>query len=485
MKILHYALGFPPYRSGGLTKYCIDLILAQKEAGHDVAMMWPGAFRFSGHFVRLKKSKKLVKHNKKKFVIDSFEVINPQPVPLDEGIIEVKQFTKKCPNIKAYEQFLEGYHPDVIHIHTLMGLHREFVRLAKDKGVKIVFTTHDYFGICPKVTMFRNEEVCDGDCRKCGMCNQGALSMKKIRILQSGFYRNVKDMAFVKKMRAAHRKEFFNNEVDEGKQLIHISVKNEAEECVEYSEIEHINNNINELLGKELLEEQTKRYERLRRYYLNILKMVDVIHFNSSVTERVYRKFVPDSVLGKVVNISHRDVSDNRKLKSFQGGILRITYLAPAKNFKGYGIMKQALDELWIEGKRNFHLTMYNEAEISVPYITVNPRFEYEELAHIFEETDVLIMPSVWNETFGFTVLEALSYGVPVIVSENVGAKDLLENGRFGMIVGPTVEGVKEAVRTMIENRDKLFVYNREIVEALDMEKILKSFDKVTELYYS
>ncbi len=39
MKILHYALGFPPYRSGGLTKYCIDLLLAQKEAGHDVAMI--------------------------------------------------------------------------------------------------------------------------------------------------------------------------------------------------------------------------------------------------------------------------------------------------------------------------------------------------------------------------------------------------------------------------------------------------------------
>ena len=59
MKILHYALGFPPYRSGGLTKYCIDLLLAQKEEGHDVAMMWPGAFSFSGHFVRLKKGKKL------------------------------------------------------------------------------------------------------------------------------------------------------------------------------------------------------------------------------------------------------------------------------------------------------------------------------------------------------------------------------------------------------------------------------------------
>ena len=40
---------------------------------------------------------------------------------------------------------------------------------------------------------------------------------------------------------------------------------------------------------------------------------------------------------------------------------------------------------------------------------------------------DVLIVPSIWKETFGFVVLEALSYGVPVIVSDNVGAKDIVK----------------------------------------------------------
>mgnify|MGYP001344578015 CR=1 FL=1 len=37
MRILHYGLGFPPYRTGGLTKYCVDLMLIQKKMGHDVA----------------------------------------------------------------------------------------------------------------------------------------------------------------------------------------------------------------------------------------------------------------------------------------------------------------------------------------------------------------------------------------------------------------------------------------------------------------
>lgn len=42
MKILHYALGFPPYRSGGLTKFCVDLMVQQTREGHHVAMLWPG-----------------------------------------------------------------------------------------------------------------------------------------------------------------------------------------------------------------------------------------------------------------------------------------------------------------------------------------------------------------------------------------------------------------------------------------------------------
>ena len=33
MNVLHYALGFPPYRSGGLTKLCVDLMIQQSKEG--------------------------------------------------------------------------------------------------------------------------------------------------------------------------------------------------------------------------------------------------------------------------------------------------------------------------------------------------------------------------------------------------------------------------------------------------------------------
>ena len=46
MRILHYSLGFPPYRSGGLTKFCLDLMIEQKNEGDEVALLWPGQMGF-------------------------------------------------------------------------------------------------------------------------------------------------------------------------------------------------------------------------------------------------------------------------------------------------------------------------------------------------------------------------------------------------------------------------------------------------------
>ena len=48
------------------------------------------------------------------------------------------------------------------------------------------------------------------------------------------------------------------------------------------------------------------------------------------------------------------------------------------------------------------------------------------ELNKEYKKLDVLIVPSLWHETFGYVVLEALLNGTPCLVSSNVGAGDLL-----------------------------------------------------------
>lgn len=146
MRILHYALGFPPYRSGGLTKLCVDLMVQQAKEEHTVAMLWPGQMRFVNQEVAIKKHENVKLSSQD---ILSFEVINPLPVSFDEGIADIAAFTKNV-GAEVYRRLLDNFRPDVIHVHTLMGLHKSFLEAAKNKKIRLVFTAHDFFPYMPE-----------------------------------------------------------------------------------------------------------------------------------------------------------------------------------------------------------------------------------------------------------------------------------------------------------------------------------------------
>ncbi|MFC1620013.1 glycosyltransferase family 4 protein [Candidatus Neomarinimicrobiota bacterium] len=59
----------------------------------------------------------------------------------------------------------------------------------------------------------------------------------------------------------------------------------------------------------------------------------------------------------------------------------------------------------------------------------------------IFPKVDVLVAPSLCNEAFGRTVIEAYSQGIPVIVSNRGGLPEIVEHGKSGFIFDPAEEG--------------------------------------------
>lgn len=438
MKILHYALGFPPYRSGGLTKFCVDLMVQQAREGHSVAMLWPGQMRFISKKVTIKKQKseKVKDQN-----IQSFEIVNPLPVSFDEGIADIATFTKNGGK-KAYEELLDEFQPDVIHVHTLMGVHKSFLETAKNKKIRLVFTAHDFFPICPKVTMFHHGAICSSiqTCGECGKCNATALSVKKIKILQSPLYRKLKDSALVKKLRKQHRDGYLSE-----------TTVDDTVESVGTAE----------------------DYKRLRNYYYSLLKLMDMIHYNSSVTGNVYES-VFDLPNSTIVDITHSDIKDHRRLRKYSNDKIRIRYLGPQGGGKGFFLLKAALDKLWSK-QQNFCLDVHFTPTKMSPYIKIHDRYSYAELEKIFDETDVMVAPSVWYETFGFTVLEALSYGVPVVISGNVGAKDILTEEAGIVIEDISIQKLCEVLQnitqTKLQTMNKIIVEKQSIMEIADMTK--------------
>lgn len=420
MKILHYSLGFPPYRTGGLTKFNYDLMLEQAKEGNDVALLWPGEIKILNHKTSIRKDSSVNG-------IESFEIINPIPVPYDEGIEDTKSFMDWGDKL-VYSDFLHNLKPDVIHIHTLMGLHKNFLIAAKEQGIRLVFTTHDFFPICPKVTMYRNGDVCTtiNDCSYCPLCNVTALSSMKMQILQSPSYRKLKDSRIVKKIRKAQRDDYLSENIKPSNN----PTRNDFD------------------------------YKRLREHYKSMLKLMDFIHYNSKLTKRIYDKYL-GCFPGQVIPITHADISDHRKIKKFDHSTLCLTYLGPAGGGKGFFRLKAVLDDLWNE-RHDFCLNVFFHNDKLPPYIKQHDRYSYDQLETIMDQSDVVITPSIWYETFGFTVLEALSFGVPVIVSDHVGARDIVPDG------GGIIFYNDSELKTFIANLtfDKLRMMNRSIISS-------------------
>ncbi len=433
MKILHYFLGFPPYRTGGMTMFAYDLMISQKQEENEVIAIYPGRMNFIlPEKVKIKKKKPI--NN-----IENYEIINPLPISLDEGIKEINEYIKKCDSTEYYN-FLNEIKPDVIHIHTLMGLHKEFIDVANAMRIRTIFTTHDYFGICPKVTLYRFGKVCDNDynCKECVRCNYMALSINKIKLMQSKVYRKIKNSKIVKYLRKKHRTSFLNEKQP------------------------------NFMENKKELEGKKKEYQKLRKYYTNMLENIDIIHFNSNLTKEIYLKYIKPKEY-KVIPISHKEIKDNRNNKKIESNKIRFTFLASTKPYKGFYILKEVLDEIYKKVNYDFELNVYGNVTEKSEYMNIYENgFSQNDLPAIFSRTDILIAPSIWYETFGFTVLEALSYGVPVIVSDNVGAKDVVENA--GIIVKANdKQMLKEILKEL--NHNKVNEYRRIVKEQINIKE--------------
>ncbi|MGD9404540.1 MAG: glycosyltransferase [Anaerolineae bacterium] len=62
-------------------------------------------------------------------------------------------------------------------------------------------------------------------------------------------------------------------------------------------------------------------------------------------------------------------------------------------------------------------------------------RYHQEDLPAILRSIDVVIVPSLWHETFSIVAREALLSGTPVVASEVGALPEIVEHGRNGLLV--------------------------------------------------
>ncbi len=77
-----------------------------------------------------------------------------------------------------------------------------------------------------------------------------------------------------------------------------------------------------------------------------------------------------------------------------------------------------------------------------------------KDLIRHYLASDIYIMLSAFD-TFGMVVLEAMAAGLPVIISSNVGAKDVVQEGENGFVIANTgdTEYIAEKIKSLFDEK--------------------------------
>lgn len=195
MNILHYSLGLAPQRSGGLIKYATDLMMEQAHR-HHVSLLYPAGYKPLRTRISWRKSKN---HHQ----IHTFQLQNTFPVPILYGIKSPLDFIGKREfSAQDMETLYQEIRPDIFHVHSLMGLPKELLEFFSSKGVKQVFSSHDYFGICPKVNLINHHgDLCAEPSQKnCSDCNESSPTTSFLRLRNSSIALNAKNNKLIRRL---------------------------------------------------------------------------------------------------------------------------------------------------------------------------------------------------------------------------------------------------------------------------------------------
>ncbi len=82
-------------------------------------------------------------------------------------------------------------------------------------------------------------------------------------------------------------------------------------------------------------------------------------------------------------------------------------------------------------------------------------RVENDKLVPFYSAADLVLVPSIVDEGFGFVIMEAIACSTPVIASKKGGLSDAL-NPSIGKLIEPTVSNLKKWIEYFFHSRQKL-----------------------------
>ena len=423
MTVLHYTIGLPPTRMGGSVQYAYDLMMEQAKTANVIALTC-GETLFRSNISK-------IKYHYKNENVQVYNLTNPLTPTLIYGTRNPSsQYRDIKIDYQNIRQFIISNEVRILHLHTLMGLHSNLVKYIKELGVKIIYTTHDFHGICPHYNFINeNGEICDTpSSKKCTLCNQKEPSDFFLRIANSSLYHFLKSHSLIPNNR--------NNSTAIRKASTHL-----------------------------LENKKYQDFDKLINYYKDYFRLIDKFHFNSSQTRDKFEAIL-GRLNGDVIPVITKGINDKRMpLQKHNKSILG--FIGGIGDYKGFPTLKNILIDLNLAGINNIKLKVYgtpfrgvdNECKL----IEYCGKYKYSDISEIMYGLDATIVPSKWYETFSLVTLESLAHGRPAIISDHVGAKDIVSKYNPNFIFNSSTE-LKSLLLKISDNPSILTQENHKIL---------------------
>jgi glycosyltransferase involved in cell wall biosynthesis len=95
----------------------------------------------------------------------------------------------------------------------------------------------------------------------------------------------------------------------------------------------------------------------------------------------------------------------------------------------------------------------------------------------------VYVLPSV-DEPYPMSVLEAMSVGLPVVVTDTCGLASFVRDHDAGLVTDDTVEGLADAVRTLLADPDRAAAMGARGGSAVRSERSMAAIAQRLETFY-
>ncbi len=156
----------------------------------------------------------------------------------------------------------------------------------------------------------------------------------------------------------------------------------------------------------------------------------------------------------KTYNIKSQQLTQNPQNTE---GVLELYFVGTLMLRKGLPFLMEVLDTL-IKRNLNVRLTLIGPVddfpvpELDVPYFRYMPFLSHAELVEMHHSLDLFLFPSN-IDSWAQVVIEAMACGTPILVSENTGAKDAVEQGGGEVLPVGNLDAWVNAVEKYYYNR--------------------------------